>query len=199
MLNPDQYGVLYLIVFRVGIIAAGVISIICGYRLLLAGVFHLHPNTPPTEISGRFGGAEFTFKSVSPGTCFALFGAILIIAMISSAPPEFERSQIISVSSGGKTTVADALKMRGEIVGMAEIVEQAKREDKVGNKYKAMQAYARALRLVAEPLNNLAWLYHEAGRDTEALPLSQLAIQFAPNESAFADTLKKVRERAGKE
>jgi len=102
MLNPDALGAFYPIIFRVSVVVAGVISIVCGYRLFLAGVFRLPPGAPPTEVSGRFGGAEFTLKSLAPGTCFALFGAIVIGAMMVSTPPEVGRSRMASVSPGGK-------------------------------------------------------------------------------------------------
>lgn len=154
----------------------------------------MDPKTPPTEVTGRFSGAEFKLKSAAPGTCFALFGAILIVAMIISSPPEFGRSRTTTVASTGEAMVAEELKMRGQTIRMAEIVEQAKQEEKTGNKDKAIELYARFLRMIAEPMNNLAWLYHEAGRDKEALPLAQLAIQIAPNEPKFDDTLKRIRE-----
>jgi len=192
--NPDLFGILYLALVRVSIIAAGIISIVCGYRLFLTGVFQVHPKTPPTEVSGRFSGGEFKLKTAAPGTCFALFGAGLIVAMIAMTPPEFGRSRMASVSSTGETTVAEELKMRGQATAMADIVEQAKREERAGNKAKAIQLYERSLRLIAEPMNNLAWLYHEKGRNKEALALAQLAIQLAPNEPEFTDTLKKVRD-----
>lgn len=194
MLDLDLFGILYLSIVRVSVITAGIISIVCGYRLFLAGVFQLHPKTPPTEVSGRFSGAEFKLKTAAPGTCFALFGAILIAIMMVSTPPEFTRSRTASVSPTGETMVAEELKMRGQAIATGELVEQAKREEKAGNKDKAIQLYARSLRLMAEPMNNLAWLYHEAGRNKEALPLAQVATQFAPNEPAFTDTLRKIRE-----
>jgi len=85
--------------------------------------------------------------------------------------------------------------MRGEAVGIERLVEQAKLDEKQGNKNRAIERYESALRLIAEPLNNLAWLYHDAGRDKEAVALATLATQFAPNSTEFADTLRKARAR----
>lgn len=195
MLHPETLGAVYLTIFRVSIVVAGIISIVCGYRLFLAGVFRLPSGASPTEIAGRFGGVELTLKSSAPGTCFALFGVIVIGIMIVSAPPEFGRSRSASVSPSGELKVTEELKMRGEAIGIGELVDQAKQEEKQGNKKKAMEVYEKALRVIAEPLNNLAWLYHEAARDKEAVLLAQLATQFAPAEAEFADTLNRIRAR----
>ena len=178
-MDSDLIGILYLTVVRLSVIAAGIISIVCGYRLFLAGVFHVYPKAPPTQITSRLSGAEFTLKSVAPGTCFAFFGAALIVITMYTSSPNFERARTISLGSEDNTTAGEVLRMRGKIIGFTEIVEQAKKEEKEGNRNKAIETYARALRLIAEPLNNLAWLYHEEGRDKEAIPLAQLSVQFA--------------------
>ena len=104
------------------------------------------------------------------------------------------RSRTSAALSGGETRVTEDVRMRGQASGLAELVEEAKLAEKVGDKRRAIKGYESALRLVAEPLNNLAFLYHDAGRDNEALPLAQLATQFAPTETEFADTLNKVTE-----
>jgi len=195
MLPPETLGAIYLTIFRVSIVVAGIISIVCGYRLFLTGVFRLPTGASPTEFGGRFGNVELTLKSSAPGTCFALFGAIVIGVMIVSAPPEFGRSRSAAVSPSGELKVTEDVKMRGEGIGIRELVDQAKQEEKRGNTQKAMEVYEKALRVIAEPLNNLAWLYHEAGRDKEAIVLAQLATQFAPAEAEFAGTLNDIRAR----
>jgi tetratricopeptide (TPR) repeat protein len=95
--------------------------------------------------------------------------------------------------------IEEESKMRGEAANILELVQQAKWHEKQGNKRKAIETYESALRLIAEPLNNLAWLYHEAGRDKEALPLAQLATQLVPNVGEFMDTLDKIRGHDRKE
>src|SRR5262245_42489143 len=101
MVNADIWGAVYLTIVRAGVLAAGIVSIVCGYRLFLAGVFHVHPLSAPTEVSARFSGAQFTLKAAAPGTCFAFFGALVIIAMILSTPPRFELNRTPSVSATG--------------------------------------------------------------------------------------------------
>ena len=198
MTDTNQFALLYLTTVRLGVIVAGVISIVCGYRLLLAGVFRIHPPDPPTQITARLTDMEFTLKSVAPGTCFALFGAALISVMIFTNSPNFERVQSVSVTSEGSGTAEEALKMRGRLIGIEQIIENAKSAERDGNREKAIAGYTRALRLIAEPLNNLAWLYHQVGREKDALPLAQLAVQFAPSDPVFEDTLRKVQTHARK-
>jgi hypothetical protein len=123
MLNPDVLGVFYLIIFRVSVVVAGVVSIVCGYRLFLAGVFGLTPGAPSAEVRGRISGAEFTLKSLAPGTCFALFGAFVIGAMMVSTPPEFGRSRIASILPGGEMRVEEESKMRGPTPSLVELIE----------------------------------------------------------------------------
>ena len=89
--------------------------------------------------------------------------------------------------------------MRGQATNMVELVEQAKWQEQQGQKQKAIAMYESALRLIADPLNNLAWLYHQAGHDKEALPLAQLATQFAPTVITFTDTLNTIHGNDRKE
>jgi hypothetical protein len=193
MLNPDTLGALYLTIFRLAVISAGTASIFCGYRLFLAGAFGQGSGKSQTEIGARLSGMQLTLKSAAPGTCFAFFGAFIIAAMMLSAPPQFSRSHTAAALPGGETKETEVVTMRGQAGGLVELVEEAKRAEKMGDKKRAIKGYEAALRLVAEPLNNLAFLYHDGGHDSEALPLAQLATKLAPNEIEFVDTLNKVR------
>ncbi|RMD51773.1 MAG: hypothetical protein D6828_06730, partial [Nitrospirae bacterium] len=67
------YFLLYVTVFRLAIIAAGVISIILGYRLFCRGVWPDRGSAQPTEVEAEIAGSHFTLKNAAPGTCFALF------------------------------------------------------------------------------------------------------------------------------
>jgi len=193
MFNPDALGALYLTVLRFGVIGAGTVSIICGYRLFLAGGFGQVLAKSQSEVGARLSGMQLTLKSAAPGTCFAFFGAFIIVAMMVSSPPAFNRSVTTAPLPSGGTRMTEAVNMRGQGTELAELVEQAKLAEKAGDKNTAIKDYEAALRLIGEPLNNLAYLYHGAGRDKEALPLAQLATQFRPAEPEFLDTLSKVR------
>lgn len=76
--------VLYLTFFRLAIIAAGITSIVLGYRLFARGVFpktYVNPPLQGENVTAEFAGAKFTLRNAAPGTCFALFGMIIIVVM----------------------------------------------------------------------------------------------------------------------
>jgi len=192
-MSPEALATLYLTLVRVSIVATGIVSIVCGYRLFLAGVFGMTPGTSPTNVSGKFAGVEFTLKSVAPGTCFALFGAAIVAITITGAPPQFGQSRTSTITADS-ATMSEALTMRGSRLSIEELVEQAKRAESQGEKKKAIENYQEALRKIAEPLNNLAWLYHEEGQDQNAEPLAVLAVQFGSHDPEFSDTLARIRK-----
>jgi hypothetical protein len=193
MLTPEIFGALYITLVRLAGISAGIVSIICGYRLFVAGAVAVGAGKAQTEVGARVSGLQMTLKSAAPGTCFAFFGAFIIAVLVLRSPPDFSRTQTITTSAEGDTKETQSMRMRGRGGDLAELVEAAKRAEKAQDHAAAIQGYESALRLVAEPLNNLAFLYHQAKRDQEALPLAQLATQFSPHEPQFRDTLNSVR------
>ena len=89
-------GIVYLMLYRLSIIATGALSIYLGYRLFLSGLF-------PYAIEGSSFNAEilgntFSLQSAAPGLFFALFGVIVIVIMIVRSPPE------VGVETTGSTT-----------------------------------------------------------------------------------------------
>lgn len=193
MLISDTLGILYLIVVKLGVIAAGIVSILCGYRLFLVGAFGQAPGQSHTDVGARLGVMQVSLKSAAPGTCFALFGAFIIMVMVFSAPPEVHQTHTKATFPVGGTKETLDETMRGSVSTFDVQVQKAMGAEKAGDKQSAIRNYESALRLVAEPLNNLAVLYHHAGRTAEALSLAQLATQFAPNEPEFLKTLKEIR------
>ena len=79
-------GIVYLMLYRLSIIATGALSIYLGYRLFLSGLF-------PYAIEGSSFNAEilgntFSLQSAAPGLFFGVFGVIVIVIMIVRSPPE---------------------------------------------------------------------------------------------------------------
>ena len=72
--------VLYMIFFRLALIATGITCIVLGYRLFILGVYPsaAKGKDKDDEVSAEVGGAKFTMKNAAPGTSFALFGVIII-------------------------------------------------------------------------------------------------------------------------
>lgn len=94
MSNTTIYAVItYLIIFRVAIILVGGVSIVLGYRLFVRGIFPSGGDDAGGSLEAKLAGYEISMKNAAPGTFFALFGAIVIGAMIISSPPEFQMEQ----------------------------------------------------------------------------------------------------------
>lgn len=87
-MNITQSFILYLVFFRLAIIAAGVISIILGYRLFIAGVWPKIGSGEGESVEAKFAGSSITLKNAAPGTCFALFGLLIISFMFVRGGPE---------------------------------------------------------------------------------------------------------------
>ena len=64
--------IVYLTLFRLAIIAAGVVSIVLGYRLFVRGVWPEAKTSRGTSIDAEVAGSRFTVKNAAPGTCFAV-------------------------------------------------------------------------------------------------------------------------------
>ena len=58
--------IVYLTLFRLAIIAAGVVSIVLGYRLFLRGVWPEAPSSQGTSIDADIAGSRFTVKNAAP-------------------------------------------------------------------------------------------------------------------------------------
>ena len=80
--------IIYLILFRLAIITAGAISIVLGYRLFCKGIGWTERSGKGTDASAKVGHFSFTLKNAAPGTCFALFGVVLISVMFATGGPE---------------------------------------------------------------------------------------------------------------
>ena len=71
--------------YRLGIISAGITSIILAYKLFRAGVFE----TAAQELQLKFGRTKFVAKAAAPGVVLGLFGMAMVIAS-AVYPPTFD-------------------------------------------------------------------------------------------------------------
>ena len=97
-------GIVYLMSYRLSIIATGALSIYLGYRLFLSGLFPYA--IEGTEFSAEILGNTFTLRHAAPGIFFALFGVIIISVMILRSPPEVNFSNnrsTVDPKTGEKT------------------------------------------------------------------------------------------------
>lgn len=203
---------LYAALFRVAVIVAGVVSIFLGYRLLVRGVM---PGGR-TEAGAEVGGIKLTVKNAAPGTCFALFGVVIIIAMLVQGSPELVLEELASKAEElGSGEIPDAqtdlvhrtVRLKGppDAVARFDAYTQAGLErEQTGDIEGARAAYATALgeaevslRHAASALNQVAWGYFQQQRLEEALAIVRIAVIAEPTSSAYFDTLAQIQIARG--
>ena len=75
---------IYASLFRLAVIAAGVVCVVLGYRLFVRGV--MPEGRTDAEVAA--GDIRLSLKNAAPGTIFALFGASTIMVMLIQGSPE---------------------------------------------------------------------------------------------------------------
>lgn len=196
--------ILYLTIFRLSIIAAGIISIVLGYRLFCKGSNTESETGGSTTVSAKIGENQFKLANAAPGTCFALFGVIIISVMFFSGSPEMTLELINDVSKERPGSVNKdvedrmSLTLRGdESCGLIAATKKGRYLEERGETDKAIQAYQEGVAHVALPMNYLAWLYHSKNDNDKALPLAKMAVRLMPEDANSLDTLAEIRFSAG--
>jgi tetratricopeptide (TPR) repeat protein len=204
---------IYATLFRLAVIAAGVLIVVLGYRLFLQGL--ASSNESDAALEG--GGFKLTLKNAAPGTSFALFGAVLISAMVIQGSPELDISTAAPGAIGASVKLgqgAGSLRLRGDdavaptaqpqlrelAIAASERLLQAGIQKELQNDFTgAMEAYRLALsmpgqplRQLVYPLNQMAWVYQQQAEPGLALPLALLAQQIDPASVVVMDTLARV-------
>ncbi|CAB1061717.1 hypothetical protein D1BOALGB6SA_6492 [Olavius sp. associated proteobacterium Delta 1] len=181
--------IIYLTVFRLAIVTAGITSIFLGYKLFVRGVFTgTGGNTEEGQnVSAEIAGAKFTLRNAAPGTCFALFGAIVIAVMFMTGGPEgtFE----VPETGGAKTT------LRGdEATRIQSHVELALQQLKRGASNQANLSAYKGLQLLAPQLNDYAWVLLKTSPEAPlAGLLAESAVDINPHDPNFLHTLSEVQ------
>ncbi len=80
--------IIYLILFRLSIIFAGIISIILGYRLFCRDIGTEKSAGQGAELNAEIGASKIALKNAAPGIFFALFGVVIIGIMFATGGPE---------------------------------------------------------------------------------------------------------------
>jgi hypothetical protein len=193
----------YLLIFRLAIIAAGVLGIILGYRLFCKGIGISVAGDTGSTIESSIGITKFTVKNAAPGTAFSLFGAILLIVTMIQGRPSVTLDTLskwqakAGTEESAESVQSQKLVMRGngeDSFGL--LVAQGIDFDRKHDTADAQRSYENAVKQIAEPINNLAWIYLNSGRSKDAVGLATLAVQLRPDESRYVDTLDKARAAA---
>lgn len=198
---------LYAALYRLTIIGAGALSIALGYRLFLRGITLAGDGT---SAAAEAGGVKLSVAGAAPGTCFALFGAALIVAMVVQGSPE------LALQGAGQTAAHTPLSSRSVELnvrlkggqGESALVAQANREadaaSERGDLSGAIAVYGRALSAsgvsadeIATVAGHIARLYLMQKRIPEALALSRLAVQVAADDPDNLEALAAAAKAAG--
>jgi len=180
----------YLTAIRLGIIVAGIVCIVLGYRLFM----HAIPSHDKDRNHGQdesvfaeFVGSKLSIRNASPGTCFALFGAFMIVMMYVTGGPE----ATLDIIEKGRVRAT----FRGQTAQTVENTAwQAVQELKSGEKEKAFLTANQLLKRLAGPINNIALvLVAENPENTKAAYLAKLAVSIDPQNPDFINTLQTVK------
>lgn len=193
---------IYVTLFRLAIITAGIISIVLGYRLFVKGVWPEVSGGQGTDVDARIAGSGLTVRNAAPGTCFALFGVIIIAVMFARGSPQLTLEMLSKAGTvegeKGNKSVSTRLTLRGgESDSLKALTERGNYHAERNETAEAIAAYREAVTTVATPMNHLAWLYLQQGKIEQAFPLSRLAVQLRPDEANFLDTLAEILFQRG--
>ena len=102
-------SVAYVLIWRLGVLACGLVSIVLGYRLFMQGLA-----TQPGDLEAGVGGHSLKLRNIAPGTFFALFGAAIIATLVWTSPSEIVIPKTALEGAGKVEVGADGLKVRGD-------------------------------------------------------------------------------------
>jgi tetratricopeptide (TPR) repeat protein len=196
-MNFINATLVYLLISRLAIVSAGIVSMVIGYRLFCRGIGVAAGQSESSTIESSFAGINLSLKNAAPGSAFALFGAVLISVMLIQSSPSvtWESAQKMQDTASSKVpnvTTETKLQMRGDnpdSASIAGLTNLGRELEKRGKTVEAARAYRQAVTIMAEPMNDLAWIYLNSGKTPEAVNLARLAVQLTPDESRFRDTL----------
>jgi tetratricopeptide (TPR) repeat protein len=184
----------YLTIFRIAIITAGITSIILGYRLFATSVFpKMYSNDPSQkeDFAAEFAGAKFSLRNATPGTCFALFGALIIVFMLVSGSPE------VTIELMEKGIMKATLRgNRNEDI--QSYSQYAVHKLKRGENAEALETVHKALGILAAPLNDFAWVLMKSDSNSfQTNFLAEIAVSVEPQNINFLHTLAEIQYKNG--
>lgn len=198
---------LYAALFRLAVLLTGLVCILLGFRLFVRGL-----GGDPSDASFEAGGAKLSLRNAAPGTCFALFGAGLVVAMLVTGNPELalRSAERATRPDGGAHETVQVTQLKGgsgdpgSAAAFDALVEFGASREQAGDRAGAIAAYAQALSqgdvplaAAALPLHRVAALYHAEGRHEEALPLARLAASLTGDDPDLLHLLARILEARG--
>lgn len=178
----------YLAAHRLMMFVAGTVSIVLGYRLLMAGLSSDVPmkaNAEPKDqlLSARLWGATFSMRNLAPGTAFAFFGAAMLTGVAIHRPPEIKFENI---ATGGSRSEFRGTPMAAAGASTVDAIQLVRNGETVAG----LTLARKAIRRLADELNDIAWVLVTANGDAKlALSLSEAAVAIDERNATYLDTL----------
>lgn len=178
-MNVTTGFLVYATLFRLAIIAVGLLAILLGYFLFIKDPVGQGKTTASLEK----GGFKLTLKNFWPGVYFAAFGTVIIGLMLWQGNPELIIDELKTFkdsvsSSEGKTTVS-----RMSIRGGYRDVESC---------WTFLSDPEQTLAQAAQPISRLAELWRQEGRTGEALAMARLATRIEPQNATYLALLARL-------
>jgi tetratricopeptide (TPR) repeat protein len=200
MTTFELASIFYLLIFRLAIIATGVISIVIGYRLFCRGVWPLNTAENQSEIDFRLKGSGLTIRNAAPGTLFALFGSALVAVMVVQMPPGISdrmQREISRNDMGNEKVIMTAERQlrADQSPSLEAYMTEAANLFSKGQTDKALSIYTKVRQSAdkdfdrsAKFYNELAWGYQLNGYLKKAMPLAERATRLKPMEAPYRHT-----------
>ena len=198
---------IYAAIFRLAIIAAGIVSIVLGYKLFV----HDAGSESRTDVGAQSDRFKIIIRNAAPGTVFAAFGAVIIAVMLSQGNPEIvlndvhtvikdsqgnPQSEVRSQSASAKGNGNSNNERSEAVQRFDQAYNEGVEKQRAGNAEAAITAYNKALSesevslgKAAVVFNELAWSYRTQRQIDEALALARIATTVVPNNANAFDTL----------
>jgi tetratricopeptide (TPR) repeat protein len=193
-MSNDSMFLLYALLFRAGIIAAGLYAMRLGQVLLReAQVRAGSPAEGQSSVEAVIPGVRFSLKNVTAGSIFALFGAVLIVAMVLQGNPE---KTVQTQKPSGEVVQTETLR-GGANDSIESVIESGKDAERSRALPEAERFYRNGLAKVAPAMNSLAWIYAQEGKADQGRGLSLAAVELDGDNAHYLDTLAEVEFRMG--
>ena len=174
---------IYALFFRLAIIATGIVSIVLGYKLFAHGI----KCRGETNVDVEAGEFKIRFDSIGSGALFALFGATIIVFMLSQGNPELliENAQLVtkdvrqpddSLPNMEKKKMAEQQPMKNEVIGTIQ-KKKIRGEHKLSTdqEWDKLDKPNVTLSEAAEPFSKIARIWQQEKRTGEAVAMARLA------------------------
>ena len=191
---------IYAAVFRLAVIAVGVVAIVLGYLLFVRASV----TRSRTEAGIEIAEIKLNLKNAAPGTCFAAFGAGIVLAMLVGGSPSLTMEAAQNVAASDEKVTGQMIRLPGHSIrvkgnGLSSQLAEAARQAESGDLSGAMAAYSDLLQapglsaaeaaLALEPMARIA-----LARDdhAQAETLARLAVLFSNDAPEPLHTLARI-------